>query len=1126
MEDAYDRRSRLELEVGYAQGKRLTLVRELARGRLVLRDPAGGDETIVREVLSGYDRDRFRLLFGFHHADLRAGGEHLLQSGGAAGISLFEAGGGLQFLQRTMQQLADQSAQLMDPGFRSNSAKKVNRAWQTYVAARRETRDASLSAEKWEQERAAIAQDGERLMHLGRQLEARRQEAERLHRSLRTAGLLSRRRELLDRLAADEGGPDWAEPEAQRLLQDLEAVEDLDRKLEGAADDRARLREREDGIERDPQILLEKEAVTGLAEQIRAYETAQTAIPRLEGEEQSFRAEAAAILTDVAPGLRLDQADSLRMPRAERRRLQRLVEARKKVQADLDEELETLAEMKARVAAWEEALSALGPRLDTADLKRAVGEARALGDVALELAHLDDRLQARRDRWRQEFRRQSVFTGPVEDAVEAPLPLVAVVDAYAERLEDLADRRRELAERHRQVEVALRQAEQQLTALEAAGAAPVEEDLMAARARRDQGWQYIKQVWLKGQEDSSAIVEYAGSIPLWAAYEEAVAAADSVVDTLRREADRSAARQALLRQRDGARRELEEVDASLARLAEAEEQFWAAWRAEWAASGLDPKTPGVMREFLTGPLALARRAQEEMRELELERRRLVQERDRAAKRLAAALTPLWATEPALAATPLPEDIQTLMARAEQLLDEMERRTREADRCLDRLEDLRQEIGAATAEIKTLTDRQSGLAAEWESARARYPQLPADPEGADSYLESLESLFEALDKAAAVARSIETHRREIHAFHNDVEALASRLGTPLTVDESPSAWMRTTARRLQQALANEAGLRELHQELAHVDDQADAWSRERNRLVQRLEAEAARVGTTTREQLADLVQASADRRDRRRQLADVEAQLVAVGDGLPVEALEREMQELASRYGPGLLRTAAAEVDDAVQELEREVGEARSALAQRQADFRRLEQDQSERAAVAAQEAESALADVDRNWNQYVRVELARRILERAVEEFRRQNQGGVLAAATRYFAELTHGRYGEVAVDEAGGRPVLTLVRADGQDVSVAALSDGTRDQLFLALRLAFLDQQLGLSEPLPLIMDDVLVHFDDPRTEAALRVFGQMARRTQVLYFTHHERVAEQAARVAGASLHRLEGGAIRQEA
>ena len=80
-------------------------------------------------------------------------------------------------------------------------------------------------------------------------------------------------------------------------------------------------------------------------------------------------------------------------------------------------------------------------------------------------------------------------------------------------------------------------------------------------------------------------------------------------------------------------------------------------------------------------------------------------------------------------------------------------------------------------------------------------------------------------------------------------------------------------------------------------------------------------------------------------------------------------------------------------------------------------------------------------------------------------------------------------------------------------MSDGSRDQLYLSLRLATLEQHLGKGEPMPFVVDDILIGFDDKRTRVCLEVLSELARRTQVLLFTHHRRVTELASAVNGAA-------------
>jgi uncharacterized protein YhaN len=133
-----------------------------------------------------------------------------------------------------------------------------------------------------------------------------------------------------------------------------------------------------------------------------------------------------------------------------------------------------------------------------------------------------------------------------------------------------------------------------------------------------------------------------------------------------------------------------------------------------------------------------------------------------------------------------------------------------------------------------------------------------------------------------------------------------------------------------------------------------------------------------------------------------------------------------------------------------------------------------------------------------------------IEQYRNENQGPLILRAGEHFATLTIGSFATLMADfDEKDEPVLAGVRPDGQRVHVQGMSAGTRDQLYLALRLASLEKYMETAEPMPFIVDDVLVDFDDRRTEAALRVLAEIAIQTQVILFTHHARLREQAQRL-----------------
>ena len=128
-----------------------------------------------------------------------------------------------------------------------------------------------------------------------------------------------------------------------------------------------------------------------------------------------------------------------------------------------------------------------------------------------------------------------------------------------------------------------------------------------------------------------------------------------------------------------------------------------------------------------------------------------------------------------------------------------------------------------------------------------------------------------------------------------------------------------------------------------------------------------------------------------------------------------------------------------------------------------------------------------------------------IERYRAEHQDPLLEKASRYFKNITLGSFRELRTDvNDQGRPILIGVRPDGAWLKVEAMSDGTRDQLYLALRLATLDWRLESSEAMPFIVDDIMINFDDERSRATLHSLSALAEKNQIILFTHHRRITE----------------------
>jgi uncharacterized protein YhaN len=128
-----------------------------------------------------------------------------------------------------------------------------------------------------------------------------------------------------------------------------------------------------------------------------------------------------------------------------------------------------------------------------------------------------------------------------------------------------------------------------------------------------------------------------------------------------------------------------------------------------------------------------------------------------------------------------------------------------------------------------------------------------------------------------------------------------------------------------------------------------------------------------------------------------------------------------------------------------------------------------------------------------------------MERFRRERQAPLLEAASSIFSRLTLGRYSGLDVEVEGKTGQLIGVRSDGlTTVPAPKMSDGTADQLYLALRIAAVRDAVAAGARLPFVADDLFINYDDERAAAGFKELAELGGVTQVLFLTHHEHLLD----------------------
>jgi len=231
-----------------------------------------------------------------------------------------------------------------------------------------------------------------------------------------------------------------------------------------------------------------------------------------------------------------------------------------------------------------------------------------------------------------------------------------------------------------------------------------------------------------------------------------------------------------------------------------------------------------------------------------------------------------------------------------------------------------------------------------------------------------------------------------------------------------------------------------------------------------------------------------------EIRSAETELLNAGDGLNLEELETELSTQT-------IEGASAELARVQGELEMVRGRLTPLVERRLEAQRKLDAiNGGADAAKAESKRQESLAGMGEAGEQYLRFAVSSLLMRWAVDRYRDRKQGPMLKHASTVFKTLTRGAFERLDIDFFQKPPALFAQRANKQLVPVSGLSDGTRDQLFLALRIAALELQLEQGAPFPLVADDLFINFDDDRSKAGLQALFELSKKTQVLFLSHHE--------------------------
>jgi uncharacterized protein YhaN len=1054
-------------------------------------DGAALADDALSALIAGVDRPAFERLFGLDHTKLRIGGQAILDGRDDAGRALLEAGAGLASVTAELKRLDARCAGLFKP---SASVPEVNRLLRERSDALKIVRESSLSdadLTRIEETRARAESRRAELITESETLTARANAIERVKRTRGPLGRLAAARASL----AELGPLPLLPPDAQARLRDAQAERATARELRATWIDTAQTATAALSNLVPPEAILRAQArIEALSERRSAVEKAMEDRPRRLAELD--RIDTAIDAARREAGL---AAEAVLPSAGWRRRARHHLESWRMLEQRLSKLSSERAAHRAESARVATGLSALVSTEGLEALQAALAGMPLDGPARLA------KLEAQATRVAERVKTGLSTLGwraSTESLAGAPLPSPPEAVEHGRRIDQAAG---ELKTAQDAVETALtagRREQRNIEALIQGAELPTAAAIASARDLRDERLAEVRRRLGEPRSDDD---DRSG-----ADLAEAVLQADTLVDRRDGEAQRLAEHAVAVAALAAAGDDGESARRAVARWTTALAEARATWAAVISEAGL----PGSL---LPAGFDSWRDTRERVLdywadaiEADAAWRTAAREDAAAGRRLNAAFVAAGGEAGAeedgdrlvLLATARVAALTTAVRSRETLIAEQKAGDREGD--------------ALGREVESIARAEADLGEERRQLEAEAGGAWPRPALLEDALAALDAVVADAGARAGVARQLVGIDQDVDTFAAAVAALLADLGRP----PNPRAGeaVRGLARDLAAAL-------ETHSAITRLTEDAQAAALGLKSVERRLfEADAvvaqmrAVAGASDENELDAIMSSCGQAAEWRRAEAEALVELADLAEGLDLAQLEAD----ANALSPDKAAADQESITGRRKEIDAEREAIGRALAETEARFAAAAT--ATAAANAQQAAAEAGAALVSSAERYVESATAAALLKWLVDRHRATAQGPLLARASLLFAQVTGGSFQRLALDyDDDDRPRIVAARPDGSRVGVEGLSEGTRDQLFLALRLSSL-QGYAQGAGLPLVCDDLLITSDDDRAGAILTLLRAASSSMQVLVFTHHEHIVDVASRALGAGafrLHRLDRAA-----
>lgn len=1072
------------------EGEKLAFLRRKGRKNTVLdHNQKAMDEKVVSRFLNGVSEDHFLNIFALDHVRLREGGESLLQSDGNVGESIFSAASGVSMLRDVLKELEDQAKNLYVKG---GSTRTINQLIKEEKEVSKQIATNQLKLQDWKELEQRYENGKKDIKRLTEQINLLSKDQQKFLRIQKTLPKIALRSEWIDkkeRLGCIPKLPENVEADRREFVQLAEStskrISEIERELEQCNEELHQIQIPDNLLSQETEINSLYRGINGYIEDVKN-------LPILAGELKSLESSVYAALKTIDHSYdRLSDVESLRLTAEKRKTILALADKKPVLDEQEKRNKESLDELERDIHELEVKLNEANDINDTEELDSVLNTIQKNGDLENRTQQLSVEIEKLTIQYNHAFHTLPFWSGTLEDLVTIKIPASKEsINSFERNRRDLTSTREKLQERFLEEEENATNINRALGSLEALEDVPTNEQLLEERLLRDTGWILIRNELNKRENNESELAKFKNGRPLELAFERSLKKTDDISDVMRREAEKVGEKNKLLADRKATNEKRTTLQAELNENMLSLEQWESAWKEYWSVVHLNPGTPEEMREWLNKYEEILQ-LKEQLDIAQARRNDLNQTLEKSKKSLINAVSTYVEVN----------DDQTLS----QLLEQGEKIKRKAieqrtnrQGLEDQLKKQKNNMELIKNKMDLIRSEVNEWSEEWEN---NIQGLPVTNTTSTQVVKELIDLYDDCTRdydsylmKESMKRDIETR---IEQYEQRIGQLEQTEVTKLTTHAMDSV-VNIVYDTLQTAKQDARTAEELRKKKSTLEKNKEIAIRIEHEAHESMNELLSQTGCATLDELVEVEEKVKKSHEITEQIKAIEEQLIDLGAGQRLD----ELIEEAEGANADSLAVELQEVKVKLAELDQEKTYILQSHGADKKEYLEKIKGTNEETANDELEKQSLHSRITRETDEYITKKLAAILLRKGIEHYREQNQSPIVKRASELFGRLTLGHFDGIVVEfDEKDQPVL-MGKRKADTVPVSGMSDGTTDQLYLALRIASIERFANEHEPLPFIVDDILVHFDDDRAKETLRVLVELAKVTQVIFFTHHSRL------------------------